>query len=313
MHFVTDRIDYSRYLKERDGQAIYPASTWKQEVVDRISGNNTTFGDLLPWSKTHSKIQLRPGEVTLWAGINGHGKSLVVGQAMLWLLPSRRVLIASMEMLPAATLERMTRQASGSHHPAEQYVDRFLTWTDNRLWIYDQQDSVAADKILGMVAYAGDELKIEHIVIDSLMKCGMAPDDYAAQKRFVDRLCWLAKDTGAHIHLVAHVRKSGKESDLPDKFDIKGASEITDLVDNVIITHRNKLKETEKDAGGAVPAEVPDTLLSITKQRHGEWEGRISLWFDLQSNQFLGDAAVSTLSWPSPGAQHTVFNDQSPQ
>jgi len=307
MQFLDDDIDFAQYLKDRDGQKIRAASTWTDAVLNRIRGLNGTAGDVLPWSKTHGNVQLRPGEVSVWAGINGHGKSLMLGQAMLWLLPYARVLIASMEMKPEATIERMLRQAAGVHHPSEDSVRQFMGWSDDRLWIYDQLDSVHTDKILGMVSYATDRLGIQHIVVDSLMKCGLAPDDYGAQKRFVDQLCWLAKSTGIHIHLVAHMRKRDREGQLPDKFDIKGAGEITDLADNVFIVHRNKDKEESLRLGATPISDSPDATLTVAKQRHGEWEGKILLWFDQKSNQFIPRPNAGAMPWPTPEAQYQPF------
>ena len=78
-----------------------------------------------------------------------------------------------------------------------------------------------------------NKLGCKHIVIDSLMKCGIGEEDYQAQGDFVDKLCWIAKKYDVHIHLVHHMRKGRSEDDIPDKFDVKGASRITDMVDNL--------------------------------------------------------------------------------
>ena len=116
----------------------------------------------------------------------------------------------------------------------------------------------------------------------------MGADDYNLQKRFVDELSTHAKDTGMHIHLVAHSRKRENERSVMDKFDIKGASEITDMADNVFTIWRNKPKESEgrKVMPNADIMSKPDALLNCDKQRHGEWEGRVGLWYDKNSFQF---------------------------
>jgi len=256
------------------------------KVKSRLSSDGTVKGDLLPWSKTHKCVGLRPGEVSIWAGINGHGKSQLLGQVCAWNLNASKWLIASMEMLPEATMERMTKQAAGCN-PSDNYLESFLKWTDNRLWIYDQTDTVKMDRIIAIVYYAALELKINHVVIDSLMKCGIKKDDLEGQSFFVDKLCWAAKTTGCHIHLVHHMRKGDRESSIPDKFDIRGAGEVTDLVDNVFIVHRNKAKEIKQRSGKAVDIDEPDCSLIVAKQRHGEWEGLFKLWFHPESKQYL--------------------------
>jgi len=140
-----------------------------------------------------------------------------------------------------------------------------------------------------MALYAAEILKVNHIVIDSLMKCGIRKDDLNMQVIFVDKLCWLAKRTGCHVHLVHHIRKGDKEQKeqkLPGKFDIRGAGEVTDLVDNVFIIHRNKAKEKKIKQGKEVDIAEPDAWLTVDKQRHGEWEGVFSLWFNPMNKQY---------------------------
>jgi twinkle protein len=104
----------------------------------------------------------------------------------------------------------------------------------------------------------------------------------------VDELTAIARDHGMHIHLVHHIRKPATEDHKPNKYDYKGSGAITDQVDNVISVWRNKAKEKKREAGGQVDARDPDALLICDKQRNGEWEGNIGLWFDPASQQFLG-------------------------
>jgi hypothetical protein len=51
--------------------------------------------------------------------------------------------------------------------------------------------------------------------------------------------------------------------------------------------HRNKKKERELEANGIVEKSIPDAFLSIEKQRNGEYEGVIRLWYDRMSQQFV--------------------------
>jgi len=224
-----------------------------------------------------------------------------------WLLDVSPVAIASMEMPPVSTVERMLCQVTGLEMPHIRQAKEFSAWTDDRLWIYDQQDSVPPDRILGMIRYAIHELDIRHIVIDSLMKCGIKPDDYGAQKEFVDRLCWSVKNTNAHIHLVLHMRKGRSESDIPSKFDVKGAGEISDLADNLFIIPRNKDKEEKIDAGELVPINVADQTLTVAKQRHGKWEGRFHFFFHKPSQQYLDVSGDFPMTFP---VEFSAFPDR---
>lgn len=303
MKMIPDSIDWDAYVNdENDGRAdVRKASEFFAAVKESFhTAPGVLAGVPTQWASIRDDLRFRGGEVTLWAGVNGHGKSGVIGQvALAFMAQNERVCIASMEMPPEQTLRRMARQGSGQGTPADQYLDEMEAWTDDRLWIYNHLGTVQRDRMLAVARYCSRELGVGHIVIDSLMKCGIAPDDYAGQKSFVDALCSLARDTGLHIHLVHHIRKGEKETNAPDKFDIKGAGEITDLVDNVLIIHRNKRKEQALASPELKPGErekfeaQADTLLICAKQRHHTWEGRVRLWFDPLSLQFCDQPGVA--------------------
>lgn len=298
-----DEIDFSLYERETEVQAkVKPASLWVQELIDQIRHPVRMPRAVMPWRKTHSMVAFRPGEVTVWGGANGNGKSLVTGQIALSLIAQdHKVCIASFEMKPGKTLERMGRQFSGFNpdDPAfagsgeaqdelvKIYQD-FKEWTTGRLWLYDQQGTVTVSQVIAVVRYCAKEKGITHFFIDSLMKCVSGEDDYNGQKQFVDELTSIARDNQIHIHLVHHIRKPADESHKPGKYDYKGTGAITDQVDNVISVWRNKPKEKKRDEGKTVDEKEPDALLICDKQRNGEWEGSIGLWFHKGAMQYVG-------------------------
>lgn len=306
-----DEIDFSLYERETDAQQkVKPASVWVQELIDRIHSPVKQKRAVMPWRKTHGLVQFRPGEVTVWGGANGNGKSLVTGQIALSLCTQgERVCIASFEMKPLKTLERMGRQWSthnvsdpafhGNENAKRQFIElygQFRDWTNGKLWLYDQQGTVTASQVCAVVRYCAKEKGITHFFVDSLMKCVAAEDDYNGQKMFVDQLTAIARDHEIHIHLVHHIKKPADESHKPTKYDYKGTGAITDQVDNVISVWRNKAKERKREAGAVVEDKEPDALLICDKQRNGEWEGNIGLWFDANSQQYLGNPGEEPLS-----------------
>lgn len=300
--FTDDDIDFAAYERETDAQQkVRSASAYVQELIDNIKSPERPDHKFMPWAKTRGLIQFRPGEVTLWGGANGNGKSMVTGFVGLGLMgQGEKVGIASFEMKPKKTLERMGRQFSGTNPLNPAYAgseegkrflisiyEDFRDWTDGRLWLYDQQGTVTPEQVVAVTRYCAKELGITHMFIDSLMKCVKGEDDYNGQKAFVDELTSLARDLGIHIHLVHHIRKPATEDHKPGKYDYKGSGAITDQVDNVISVWRNKAKERKADEGGLVDANEPDCLLICDKQRNGEWEGTVGLWFHKDSQQYL--------------------------
>lgn len=297
--FTPDTVDFQQYMLESDALAkVLPPSAWRQALVDSTTqqGQQAT-GARLPWKKTHDLIRLRPGEVSLWLGINGHGKSQLLGQVCMALAEQDEpVSLASFEMKPLASLKRMLRQVAKCETPSAHMAARLSDWLENRWWFYDQQGTVQPAMVYKVVGYSAERLGCKHVVIDSLMKCVRGEEDRDGQKEFVDRLTALARDLDIHIHLVHHARKTESEDKMPGKFDARGSAAVTDLVDNIFTVWRNKPKErmVEKQArnGGQVDPEVlakPDTILVCDKQRHGDWEGTVGLWFHPGSLQYTPD------------------------
>ena len=145
------------------------------------------------------------------------GKSLITGQVALGLIKQRqRVCIASFEMKPKRTLYRMLRQFSGENIEHPRYMDkatyvgrlleRFTGYSNERLWLYDQQGTTSSQQVIAMARYCAVELGVQHVFIDSLMKCVAGEDDYNAQKYFVDELTAVARDHQIHVHLIHHIQ-----------------------------------------------------------------------------------------------------------
>lgn len=286
MQIVPDTIDFAAYMHDAEQHNVRPASDWLQETIDAFYA--TENGPRVPhmlWPKTRDKVKFRPGEVSLWAGVNGHGKSMFLSQVILDLCyQAERVLVASFEMTPVKQMHRMTRQACGSRLPDREFLEVFHQWTDGRLWLYDHVGAVEWRKVIAVMRYAHQRFGTMHFVIDSLMKCVKGEDDYNAQKDFVNELCAFAQTNGVHVHLVHHVRKGESEHKAPGKFDIKGAGAITDQVDNVFIIWRNKKAEQENNG-------EPTCIMACEKQRNGEFEGKFGFWFDVDSNQYVESAS----------------------
>lgn len=252
------------------------------------------IGIRTPWGKVGDKLLFRPAQTTLWTGINGHGKSLVLSQIVVnSIAQGERSCIASMEMKPAITLRRMVQQASCLAKPSRGYIDNCIDWMKPGLWLFDVVGTAKTAKLIEVFSYARRRYGVTQFVVDSLAKCGIDEEDYSAQKRFVELLVDFAHEFDVHVHLVAHSRKGRDEYDAPGKMDVKGSGGMTDMVDNVVTVWRNKKKE---EAIKAAPGEdidesivdKPDAAAIVSKQRHTGWEDKIWLWFDEESLQYMG-------------------------
>jgi len=291
--------------KTVDPEALRNAGEYTAEVVKEFSSATIDHGILMPWDKLVGKLVLRMGEVAVLAGVNGHGKSEVAGHITVnarrcgW-----RTCVASMEFRPAKWLKRMVRQAVGRGDPSQAFVEHTMHWLGEALWVFDTTGTAKADHILETFGYAAKRYGVDLFVIDNLAKCGFDEDDYNGQKGFVDRLTDFAKSYNVAVILVAHMKKQADENHDGGKMGIKGSGAITDMVDTVLSIWRNKPKEERvrklESIGGQPDDELagqPDAVLSCHKQRNGEDEPKLALWFDRDSHQYI----------PSPSARPLVY------
>jgi len=292
-------VDFGQYEEIADhSQQVKESGVYLEELLAEVKSPVIETFQTMPWEKTKKSFQFRPGEVTVYAGSNGGGKSMITGQIAMGLIKQKqRICIASFEMKPKRTLGRMLRQFTGENlyvpsfmsraSAMEKAISRFQDFAGNRLWLYDQQGTVKAKQVIAVARYCAVELGVTHFFIDSLMKCVPAEDDYNAQKYFVDELTALARDHNIHIHLIHHIRKLANEEMQPNKNDIKGSGAIADQVDNVLLMWRNKKKEHDAQNGKHVDPKIPDAYLMCEKQRNGEAEDWYSLWYNRDSQQYL--------------------------
>lgn len=245
----------------------------------------------LPWTKTHGKLLLRAGETSIWAGVNGHGKStlasFVFGAAA---AAGVRTCVASMEYRAGLWMMRMNRQLAGNAKPTEQFSRHITRSLKGKLLAFDVQGAAKADRILEVFQYARRRYQVELFLIDNLTKCGFADDDYPGQKKFVEAISDFARTEQTHVAIVAHMRKGDSEDHPSGKFGIKGSGGITDMADTVLEVWRNKPREKALKQGGALAEKFKDqadVLLLCHKQRANGVEDSYGLWYDVGSTQYL--------------------------
>jgi twinkle protein len=245
------------------------------------------FGIKTPWEHLNSLLKgWRNSEVTVWTGKNGAGKSTILNQVLIDLAGKGiKTCIYSGEMSPERYLRWAVIQYQGKDNPTLDEVDATLSWMSSKVWIIDMTAGITQDKLLSDFTYAARRFGVKHFIIDSLMKISFEKqDEYRQQQEFMNALCGFAYTHAVHVHLVAHPRKTDSDDDEPGKVDVKGASEITNLADNVIALQR--VSETRKDAvrkKGNYPA---DCKMFLKKNREFGYEGSVNLTFNVDTKCF---------------------------
>jgi twinkle protein len=241
-------------------------------------------------------FEFRQGELTVWTGYNGHGKSLLLSQVELGLMQQgERLCVFSGEMTPERQLKRMVKQASGLDRPTSAFLDAIGQWMQDRIWVFNLVGSAGIDRLLDVFEYANKRYGVRHFVIDSLMMTDVpedGPGSISEQKKAIQKLCNFAKRNGCHIHLVAHPRKGKDESGVPGKMDVGGAGKITDGADNVFSVWSARRDESDPIT------DDPDAKLELQKQRNGDVQHKtLALWFVRSAQQFATSSRRRPISY----------------
>lgn len=245
-------------------------------------------------------FEFRGGEVSVWTGINGHGKSLLLSQVQIGLMAQgEHFVVFSGEMKPARLLKRAVKQCTGLDRPAPAYIAAVGEWLREKYWLFDLQGTAKLDRLIEVFTYAHRRYGCTHFVIDSLMMIDVpedGPGSMTAQKDAMRKITAFARRLNVHVHLVAHPRKGRDESAAPNKLDVAGSGKITDGADNVF-----SVWSAQKDQAKAIDEEsegTPDGKLELQKQRNGEVQKYTQrLWFDAASMQYRTKQRRSPLSF----------------
>lgn len=296
---VQDWIDTS--ARSMDPEHLKQATDFKDEVIDLFySTDPKKIGIPFPIATIGDDFRIRKGEMTIFTGMSGSGKSQLLLQLANYLAENgEKALIASFEMPAAASIGRMLRQRTKSSLPSREEIVTELEWMKDRILFYDFVGSANLQATMEIFEYAVKKFGCTFFVLDSLMKMGISDEDLGGQKEFVDTLQNFSREYKVHTALVAHSKKKLNEDEQSTKYDIRGSATISDLVENVVTVFRNKAKERDlrtmymnpaafpQEAIDAVIAQQPDAIISVLKQRHGHGqEPTADCRFDIQAQLF---------------------------
>lgn len=195
---------------------------------------------------------LRVGELTIWSGRGGSGKSTVLNQMALTVAEQgNRVLIYSPELTDTQYKNWTTRQMIPKDHTGflekvydqieEEYKffvkknlsDKMSIWLDKYFNYISSGVKLNDKELLKIIIKDIKKYNSKFIIIDNLMKINFenTTDIYESQKVFVSELSEISKRFNVCINLVAHPKKHDPYN--PDQYDIAGTSNMPNLVDNI--------------------------------------------------------------------------------
>jgi len=290
-----DQVDLDSYAEIR--HELQTPANYTSKLMDFFESNPNEKGCFLPFPSS-SGLRFRGGELSLWSGQNFHGKSALLTQAMLYFLrdgysdKKEKFLVISPEFDPMRNIARWVQQICAKLPGQIEGSDVIsaCTWLQGKVLIYDVVGSIQIDDICNLIRYAVAEHGITGVVLDNLTVLQLPfsnGDTNSAQAELMTRLVEVTRTTGVHLHAVCHTRKPAKGEPV-SRYNIRGASQLIDLADNVLCVERSESKEriladpNSSDEDREMAAASCDTRLHCLKQRHGSaWIGVVKLWFDV--------------------------------
>lgn len=277
-------IDWDRYtLTTDDVERFVDPSTLVSRVSDVLHARGARDGIGLPWVDVAERVRIRRSKLAMWAGINFHGKTTMLKQLALHMVKSgEKVCVASLEEDCEETMADMVRMAvpDTDVRESDDWIDVVGGWLSGKLWLYNQTRMMDPQRILALMAYAAKEKGCTHFILDSLMRTGIAQDDYDGQRVFANQLDNYGRMLNMGVHLVHHIVKVD-ETQIPGRESIRGTGALVDNCSQVFIVWRDVNEQKALDA--------PDGMLVVAKNRGirpANWIGKLQL-YQHKSGQFL--------------------------
>ena len=229
----------------------------------------------------------RDEEMTVWSGRNGSGKSTILNQVILNNARSQiRSCIVSLEMPVVRLLRWMIIQHYGFPNPSKDGIKKAVTYLNEYVFFVNLIGEAIPEEILNCFEFAARKYGVKQFFVDSLMRISIdLRNELASQKEFCSHLLEFANEHKAHVHLVAHPRKGRTDEQMPDKVDIAGTGDITNLAHNVITMSRVGEREKQNMISKGID-ELFDATVMVKKNREWGDEGVVRMKFDNDVKRF---------------------------
>ncbi len=264
------------------------------------------------------------GQLSLWTGERGLGKSTLLSQFLLEAVDQGAVVCAySGELSREQFKEWAVIQAAGPGHVGvyeDKETGRILSavansvrkrideWWDKRFFLYDvgTASSHSEDTILSVFENAQRCYGASVFLVDNIMTIGLRGgrdgEYFRAQSHFAGRLVQFAKQHQAHVHLVAHPRKGDSSRKHLSSDDVAGTGDLPNRADNVFALEKGAIELKGKQV------EVRQIHCLKNRMFGGSGAKRVAMAFDVKSRRFYrpGEAADKQYGWERQGEQVAI-------
>ena len=305
MSNLLPRIDCTneKYLNEILSKAI-PVSSVKRLDRDNMEVFKTGIPSL------DSKVEIAFGKICAISGVNGCGKSTILGQLMLEAIEQGyKVFTYSGELKEDEFQHWIDLQAAGSEHliqktskAGKQYytidsriLPKIHSWYDDSFWLYKNNESMRFDKILEVIEAYIMKHNTRVIFLDNFLTIdisNISEKELKAQTDFITTLATFAKTRNVLIFLVIHPKKIYEG--IVTKADVLGSGNISNALDYLLLIHRvnenfkNHLKKRPISTDAKYFLENSSNIIEVGKDRWTGGEGlNVPLAYMMDSKRLI--------------------------
>ena len=256
------------------------------------------------------------GDVTILSGISGSGKTTLLDHFILNAVQRGfKVAAWSGELQGFRFQSWIDQMAAGKANVVQKHgfdnlyyapmaiSNKINAWLKGNFWLYNNDYGEGWATLFSDIKDIVSENGVRFILLDNLMAIDL--DDDAAnnnerETKFIKELKRFAKTANVHILLVCHPRKE-QSFQLLRKESIAGTANLTNLCDNLIISHRvgNDFERRAKDFFGKDRVgELMDfdVVLEIAKNRSlGVVDVLIGLYYEKETRRIKNDKAENII------------------
>ncbi|KJP85464.1 hypothetical protein AK88_04903 [Plasmodium fragile] len=247
---------------------------------------------------------LRMGELSIWTGPTGVGKTTLLSQLSLdYCIQGVSTLWGSFEINNIKLGKVMLNQFCGKN--LEKNIDLFDLYADKfellPLKFLKFHGSTNIDQVLDAMDYAVYAYDVKHIIIDNLqfmLNINKFSDIYELQNIAIDKFRSFSTNKNVHITLVVHPRK--EDNNLLSIASVFGSVKSTQEADNVFIIQRHVSKTNETVF-----------FIDIKKNRFKGSLGRIPYLYN-KENMTIKEMSISYLNDAISGSSGYGTNGTTP-
>lgn len=267
---------------------------------------------------------LQKGCISVISGLRGAAKSTILSQIMLNCIQSKSTVVCySGELSSQRFMRWMYLQVAGKAYTKqyEMYEGYYCPneikpaineWMGDYLWLYNNHHGNNFNEIGKYLRAEILKRKADICIVDNLMALDLSTfdmDKYEAQTKFVWELKDIANSCNVHIIFVAHPRKAMGFLRLDD---VSGSGNITNIVDNAFIIHRNnadfqRLTEQMFKWKADHKAYTGTNVIEICKDRDGGIQDEfIPLWYEPETKRLKNYKEENIVyGWKQPDPEFT--------